>query len=61
MEFIEFTPTRDQFAYTFGGVEPVMRIKPGTALKLWTQDAFNYALTSVEDLAKDADLSRFIL
>jgi acetamidase/formamidase len=51
MEFIEFSPTRDQFAYTFGGAEPVMRIKPGTALKLWTEDAFNYALKSVDDLA----------
>mgnify|MGYP003337366629 CR=1 FL=1 len=28
-----------------------MRIKPGTALRLWTEDAFNYALKSVEHLA----------
>ena len=53
MELIEFTPTREQFSYTFGGAAPVMRIKPGTALKLWTEDAFNYALRSVEDLASN--------
>jgi len=53
MEMIDFRPTRDQFAYTFGGVAPIMRIKPGTALRLWTEDAFNYALQSVDDLASE--------
>lgn len=53
MDLIDFRPTRDQFAYTFGGVAPVMRIKPGTALRLWTEDAFNYALQSVDDLASE--------
>ena len=51
MDLIDFRPTRDQFAYTFGGAAPIMRIKPGTAMRLWTEDAFNYALQSVDDLA----------
>jgi hypothetical protein len=50
MEVIEFTPTREQFAYTFGGAPPAMRIKPGTALRLWSEDAFNGVLRSVDDL-----------
>ena len=53
MDLIDFRPTRDQFAYTFGGAAPVMRIKPGTAMRLWTEDAFNYALQSVDDLASE--------
>ena len=51
MDLIDFRPTREQFAYTFGGAAPIMRIKPGTAMRLWTEDAFNYALQSVDDLA----------
>ena len=53
VELIDFRPRRDQYAYTFGGAAPVMRIKPGTALRLWTEDAFNYALQSVNDLASE--------
>ena len=47
MQEIEFTPERSQYVYTFGGAEPVMRIKPGTVLRLWSEDAFNFALQSV--------------
>ena len=51
MDFIEFAPNRSQYVYTFGGAEPVMRVKPGTALGLWSEDAFNHTLRSVDDLA----------
>ncbi|NKQ52751.1 acetamidase [Amycolatopsis sp. K13G38] len=49
MEVVEFTPDRDQYAWTFGGVEPVLRVAPGTALRLWTEDAFGGRLTSPHD------------
>jgi len=39
MSAVEFRPTDDQFAYTFGGAAAVMRIKPGTVLTLWTRTA----------------------
>ncbi len=48
MREIEFTPERSQYVYTFGGARPAMRIEPGTALRLWSEDAFNFALTSVD-------------
>ena len=32
MDVIEYTPTRDQYAYTFGGVASAMRVRPGSAL-----------------------------
>ena len=60
MEIIEFTPTPDQFAYTFGGVAPVMRITPGTALRLWSQDAFNFALRSTSDRSSEKVDLRFV-
>ena len=57
MDIIEFTPDREQYAYTFGGVEPVMRIKPGSVLQLWSEDAFNHAIRSIHDLSSEkADL-----
>jgi acetamidase/formamidase len=49
MDVIEYTPTRDQYAYTFGGVTSAMRVRPGTALRLWSEDAFNGVLHSVDD------------
>src|SRR5215212_697360 len=51
MNVSEYTPTRDQYAYTFGGVASVMRVRPGTALRLWSEDAFNGVLRSVDDLS----------
>src|SRR3954462_15859546 len=51
MDVIEYAPTREEYAYTFGGAPPVMRVKPGTALRLWSDDAFGGALRSVDDLS----------
>jgi acetamidase/formamidase len=60
MDVIEFVPERDQYAYTFGGVPPVMRISPGTALRLWSDDAFGGVLRSVEDLSSAKVDLRFV-
>lgn len=49
MDVLEFRPTPDQYAWTFGGAAPTHRIKPGTALKLWTEDAFSGRLQRVTD------------
>src|SRR5882762_3289471 len=48
-DIIEFTPSADQYAYTFGGAEPVMKVPPGSVLQLWSEDAFNGRLQSTED------------
>jgi len=60
MDVIEFTPRFEQFAYTFGGVAPVLRVKPGSALRLWSEDAFNHALTSVADLSSEKVDLRYV-
>ncbi|MHA7140289.1 acetamidase/formamidase family protein [Arthrobacter sp. Sr33] len=60
MDAVEYTPARDQLVYTFGGAAPVMTIQPGTVLKLWSEDAFNHALTSVDDLSSEKVGLRFV-
>ncbi|WP_243400490.1 hypothetical protein [Arthrobacter sp. Bz4] len=60
MDAVEYTPARDQLVYTFGGAAPVMTIQPGTVLKLWSEDAFNHALTSVDDLSSEKVDLRFV-
>lgn len=60
MEVIEFTPTPDQYAWTFGGVAPVRRVKPGSALRLWTEDAFGGRLTSTADKPSTALTMPFV-
>src|SRR3954452_13366846 len=60
MELVEYTPTREQYAYTFGGVAPVMRIAPGSALRLWSDDAFGGVLRSVDDLSSAKVDLRFV-
>ena len=60
MDVIEFVPRREQYAYTFGGVPPVMRISPGTALRLWSDDAFGGVLRSVQDLSSAKVDLRFV-
>jgi acetamidase/formamidase len=51
MDITEYTPTREEYVYTFGGAAPVMRVKPGAALRLWSDDAYGGALRSVNDLS----------
>ncbi len=53
MDVIEFTPTREQYAWTFGGVEPVLRVRPGSVLRLWSDDAFAGTLSSPEHLSAE--------
>ena len=60
MDVIEYTPTREQYVYTFGGAAPAMRIAPGTALRLWSDDAFGGVLRSVDDLSSAKVDLRFV-
>ena len=60
MDAVEYTPRRDQLVYTFGGAAPVMTVQPGTVLKVWSEDAFNHALTSVDDLSSEKVDLRFV-
>ena len=50
---IEFVPSPEQYAWTFGGAEPVRRVEPGSVLRLWTDDAFGGRLRSTADKASE--------
>jgi acetamidase/formamidase len=54
MEHVAFVPSADQLTYTFGGAAPVIRIRPGTVLTLWTEDAYGGRITSRDDVASRA-------
>ncbi len=43
-------PTEKQYAWTFGGVDPIARIKPGDVLDLYTEDCFAGRIRSEKDL-----------
>jgi acetamidase/formamidase len=60
MDVVEVVPAFEQYAYTFGGVPPLARITPGTALRLWSEDAFNGVLQSTKDLSSEKVDLRFV-
>src|SRR5689334_23980165 len=60
MDVVEYTPDRERYAYTFGGAAPVMTVKPGTALRLWSDDAFCGVLRSTDDLSSEKVDLRFV-
>ena len=60
LDLIDFTPTSDQLAYTFGGVAPIRRIAPGSVLRLWSEDAFGGVLRNVTDLSSEKIDLRFV-
>lgn len=45
-----YRPDPSEFAWTFGGVKPVRRVKPGTVMELWTEDAFGGRVRTADDL-----------
>ena len=60
MDVVEVVPTFEQYAFTFGGVAPLRRVAPGTALRLWSDDAFCGALRSTKDLSSEKVDLRFV-
>src|SRR6195952_426471 len=60
MDVVEVVPSVEQYAFTFGGVAPLRRVVPGTALRLWSDDAFCGALRSIKDLSSEKVDLRFV-
>src|SRR5438552_3673731 len=50
MSVISYRPEPAEFAWTFGGVPPVLKVAPGDVLELWTEDAFGGKVRGPEDL-----------
>jgi amidase len=49
-DVLRYRPTAAELSYTFGGREPVARIKPGDILETYTEDCFGGAVRGVGDL-----------
>ncbi len=60
MDVVEIVPAFEQFAFTFGGVAPLRRVRPGSALRLWSEDAFCGALQSTKDLSGEKVDMRYV-
>jgi acetamidase/formamidase len=50
LEIVSFRPEPGQFSWTFGGVGPVMKVRPGTVMRLWSEDAFAGRVRGEDDL-----------
>src|SRR2546423_12346108 len=47
---VGYRPEPEEFAWTFGGVPPVRKVRPGDVLELWTEDAFGGHVRGPEDV-----------
>jgi acetamidase/formamidase len=50
MDVIAYRPDPSEFAWTFGGAAPVMKVKPGDVLELFTEDAFGGKVRGPDDV-----------
>ena len=53
LNVISYRPERKDYAWTFGGADPVMHVKPGDVLELWTDDCFTGLVSTIDDLASE--------
>lgn len=60
MDVVEFVPEPEQYAWTFGGAAPVRRVRPGSILRLWSDDAFAGKLRHRDDLPSSALDMRYV-
>jgi amidase len=50
LEVVSLQPAPEQLRYTFGGGEPLLRVRPGTVVELTTEDCFGGRVRSAADL-----------
>lgn len=47
---VSLKPTKEQFSFFFGKSEPLLRVKPGTIIEMYTEDCFGGVVTSAKTL-----------
>jgi len=47
---LHYIPKHEELKYTFGGAAPAHHIKPGTRIVTWTEDCYDGAVTSPDQL-----------
>src|SRR6202044_1455957 len=53
LQVVSFRPSADQYAWTFGGAAPVLRIRPPAVLEVYTEDCFAGRVRGVDDLVSE--------
>jgi amidase len=53
---LRYVPKHEELKYTFGGVAPVARIKPGTRIVSWTEDCYDGAVTKDDQIPSKVQL-----
>ena len=46
----DYTPRKRELSYTFGGRKPVLEVKPGTVMRIFTEDCFGGTVREAVDL-----------
>ena len=49
-DIVSLKPTKEQFSFFFGKSEPLLKVKPGTIIQLYTEDCFGGVVTSAQTL-----------
>ncbi|MFD4206297.1 acetamidase/formamidase family protein [Micromonospora tulbaghiae] len=49
-EVVTYRPEPTEMSYTFGGREPVLRVRPGTVVQLYTEDCYGGRVRGIDDL-----------
>ncbi|MFG2084235.1 acetamidase/formamidase family protein [Micromonospora tulbaghiae] len=49
-EVVTYRPEPAAMSYTFGGREPVLRVRPGTVVQLYTEDCYGGRVRGIDDL-----------
>src|SRR4029078_4343295 len=57
---LPYHPAREDYVWTFGGAEPVMKVSPGDVLDLWTDDCFTGLVSTVDDRASEKIVFPFL-
>ena len=57
LELISYRPEPGEYAWTFGGAAPVMRLTPPVALSVYTEDAFAGRVRSETDLVSTQNIT----
>src|SRR5918996_1539515 len=60
LSVISFRPEPSEYAWTFGGVEPVRKVQPGDVLELWTDDCFCGRITGPDTVPSRAIVFPFL-
>jgi acetamidase/formamidase len=50
MDVVAYRPEPSEFAWTFGGADPVRTVRPGDVIELWTEDAFAGKVRDPDDV-----------